>query len=229
MNTIAEGFEVGRAARGGDERRTRGREWAGVLPGGAASLRTARGDHLRRGGGAAGAAQRAPSFRSRPADRCAIVDIGGGSMEVTLTAGAVVDEVLDAAARRRAADGDATAAMMRSRPSAGGGCGARIDRALDERLRKPPFHPEIMIGSGGTFTNLAAMAAVRARGNERSRAGLRDDARGRRAPAAPPPRDDARRAARNARGSTRNAPTSSSPAPPRSPASRSGSARNRSS
>ncbi len=43
-----------------------------------------------------------------------------------------------------------------------------IDRTLDVKLRKPPFHPETMIGSGGTFTNLAAMAQFDREGSARS-------------------------------------------------------------
>jgi exopolyphosphatase/guanosine-5'-triphosphate,3'-diphosphate pyrophosphatase len=97
----------------------------------------------------------------------AIVDIGGGSMEVTLTAGAVVEEVLTlplGAVRlteRYGTDGTLSPKRWRKLRRA-------IDRALDERLRKPPFHPEIMIGSGGTFTNLAAMAQLEREGTARS-------------------------------------------------------------
>lgn len=97
----------------------------------------------------------------------AIVDIGGGSLEVTLTAGAVVDEVMSlplGAVRlteRYGGDGSLSPKRWRKLRRA-------IDRALDERLRKPPFHPEIMIGSGGTFTNLAAMAQLEREGTARS-------------------------------------------------------------
>ena len=97
----------------------------------------------------------------------AIVDIGGGSMEVTLTAGAVVDEVLTlplgAVRLTEKYGGDDTLSPKRWRRLR-----RAIDRALDERLRKPPFHPEIMIGSGGTFTNLAAMVQLEREGSERS-------------------------------------------------------------
>lgn len=97
----------------------------------------------------------------------AVVDIGGGSMEVTLTAGAVVDEVLTlplGAVRLTERYGsDDTLSPKRWRRLRRG-----IDRALDEQLRKPPFHPEIMVGSGGTFTNLAAMAQLEREGAARS-------------------------------------------------------------
>ncbi|HWC75213.1 MAG TPA: Ppx/GppA phosphatase family protein [Gemmatimonadales bacterium] len=89
----------------------------------------------------------------------AIVDIGGGSMEVTLTAGTVVDEVLTlplgAVRLTEHYDTAGTLSPKRWRKLRRG-----IDRVLDEKLRKPPFHPEIMIGSGGTFTNLAEMAQL---------------------------------------------------------------------
>src|SRR5439155_376638 len=35
-----------------------------------------------------------------------------------------------------------------------------IDDAIDEKMGKPPFAAEVMIGSGGTFTNLAEMAQL---------------------------------------------------------------------
>jgi exopolyphosphatase/guanosine-5'-triphosphate,3'-diphosphate pyrophosphatase len=96
----------------------------------------------------------------------AIVDIGGGSLEVTLTAGAVVDEVLSlplgAVRLTEHYDTTGTLSPRRWRKLRKG-----IDRVLDERLRKPPFHPEIMIGSGGTFTNLAEMAQLEREGEAR--------------------------------------------------------------
>ena len=97
----------------------------------------------------------------------AIVDIGGGSMEVTFTAGSVVDEVvtlpLGAVRLTERYGGDDTLSPRRWRRLR-----RAIDHTLDERLRKPPFHPEIMIGSGGTFTNLAAMVQFEREGNARS-------------------------------------------------------------
>jgi exopolyphosphatase/guanosine-5'-triphosphate,3'-diphosphate pyrophosphatase len=96
----------------------------------------------------------------------AIVDIGGGSMEVTLTAGAVVDEVLTlplgAVRLTERYDTASTLSPKRWRKLRRG-----IDRVLDEHLRKPPLHPEIMIGSGGTFTNLAEMAQLEREGTAR--------------------------------------------------------------
>src|SRR5262245_22378002 len=97
----------------------------------------------------------------------AIVDIGGGSMEVTLTAGAVVDEVLTlplgAVRLTERYGGDDTLSPRRWRRLR-----KAIDRTLDLTLRKPPFHPEIMVGSGGTFTNLAQMVQVEREGDARN-------------------------------------------------------------
>ena len=97
----------------------------------------------------------------------AIVDIGGGSMEITLTAGAVVDEVLTlplgAVRLTERYGGDEELSPKRWRRLR-----RAIDRVLDRQLRKPPFHPEIMIGSGGTFTNLAAMAQFDREGTTRN-------------------------------------------------------------
>ena len=97
----------------------------------------------------------------------AIVDIGGGSMEVTFTAGSVVDEVLTlplgAVRLTERYGGDAELSPKRWRRLRRG-----IDRVLDAQVRKPPFHPEIMIGSGGTFTNLAAMVQIEREGTPRT-------------------------------------------------------------
>src|ERR1700741_1775490 len=74
----------------------------------------------------------------------AVVDIGGGSMEVTLTAGSVVDEVLTlplGAVRlteRYGTDGTLSPKRWRKLRRA-------IDRTLDENRLKLPGPPEIMI------------------------------------------------------------------------------------
>ncbi len=96
----------------------------------------------------------------------AIVDIGGGSVEVTLTAGSVVDEVftLPLGAVRLTERYNTAGALS---PKRWRKLRRGIDRVLDEHLRKPPFHPEIMIGSGGTFTNLAEMAQLEREGTAR--------------------------------------------------------------
>jgi exopolyphosphatase/guanosine-5'-triphosphate,3'-diphosphate pyrophosphatase len=97
----------------------------------------------------------------------AVVDIGGGSMEVTLAAGAVVDEVytlpLGAVRLTEMYGGDGELSPKRWRRLR-----RAIDRVLEERLGRPPFHPEMMIGSGGTFTNLAEMAKAEREGTTKN-------------------------------------------------------------
>jgi exopolyphosphatase/guanosine-5'-triphosphate,3'-diphosphate pyrophosphatase len=94
----------------------------------------------------------------------AVVDIGGGSMEVVLVAGTVVDQVhvLPLGAVRLAET------YGRSDPLRGRHwrkLKRAIDRVLEQRIGKPPFHPEAIIGSGGTFTNLAEMVQAEREGN----------------------------------------------------------------
>jgi exopolyphosphatase/guanosine-5'-triphosphate,3'-diphosphate pyrophosphatase len=94
----------------------------------------------------------------------AVVDIGGGSMEVVLVAGTVVDQVhlLPLGAVRL------TERYCRSDPLSDRHWRKlkhAIDRALDQHVGKPPFYPEVIIGSGGTFTNLAEMIKAEREGN----------------------------------------------------------------
>jgi exopolyphosphatase/guanosine-5'-triphosphate,3'-diphosphate pyrophosphatase len=87
----------------------------------------------------------------------ALVDIGGGSLEVILTAGTVVDQMysLPLGAVR------VTEQFIRSdqlRPKQWKKLKRAIDRELRHSIRRPPFSTETMIGSGGSFTALAHMA-----------------------------------------------------------------------
>jgi exopolyphosphatase/guanosine-5'-triphosphate,3'-diphosphate pyrophosphatase len=87
----------------------------------------------------------------------ALVDIGGGSLEVVLTAGMAIDQVHSVplgAVRvtERYVKSDPLRHKHWRRLKSG------IDRALKESMGRPPFMSEIMIGSGGTFTALAHMA-----------------------------------------------------------------------
>jgi exopolyphosphatase/guanosine-5'-triphosphate,3'-diphosphate pyrophosphatase len=85
-----------------------------------------------------------------------IVDIGGGSTECVLSSGNHVEEIYNTklgALRlsekygpNRELFGDDLAHLV-----------ADIDEELNERVKKPPTYPHLMIGSGGTFTNLASM------------------------------------------------------------------------
>src|SRR6185503_4306123 len=87
----------------------------------------------------------------------ALVDIGGGSLEIILTAGTVIDQVfsLPLGAVR------VTEAWLKSdplRPKHWRKLKKGIDRELKHALKRPPFSTETMIGSGGSFTALAHMA-----------------------------------------------------------------------
>lgn len=89
----------------------------------------------------------------------AIVDIGGGSLEVVLVAGTVIDRVhsLPLGAVRL------TEAYLRSDPVRAEEWKAlrrRIKREIREQLGRPSFTAATMIGSGGTFTTLAAIIAA---------------------------------------------------------------------
>src|SRR5574341_1733240 len=88
----------------------------------------------------------------------AVVDIGGGSAEVVLTLGGVVERIhsLPLGAVRL------TERWVRSDPLKPRHW-RKLKRAIDDTIRsvvgkKPPFAAEVMIGSGGTFSNLAQMA-----------------------------------------------------------------------
>jgi exopolyphosphatase/guanosine-5'-triphosphate,3'-diphosphate pyrophosphatase len=88
----------------------------------------------------------------------AVVDIGGGSTELVLALGGVVEHIhsLPLGAVRL------TERWVRSDPLKPKHW-KKLKRAIDDTIRsavgkKPPFAAEVMIGSGGTFSNLAQMA-----------------------------------------------------------------------
>ena len=87
----------------------------------------------------------------------AVVDIGGGSVEVILSAGTAIDHVysLPLGAVR------VTERLARSdplRPKHWKQMKEEIDRSIRTIIRQPAHRAEIMIGSGGTFTSLAHMS-----------------------------------------------------------------------
>jgi exopolyphosphatase / guanosine-5'-triphosphate,3'-diphosphate pyrophosphatase len=93
-------------------------------------------------------------FHGRPT---AVVDIGGGSVEVILSAGTAIDHVysLPLGAVR------VTERLVRSdplKPKHWKQMKEEIDRGLREVIRQPNHRAELMIGSGGTFTALAHMS-----------------------------------------------------------------------
>ena len=87
----------------------------------------------------------------------AVVDIGGGSVEIVLAAGTVVDQIhsLPLGAVR------VTERFVRSDPLRNKHWKQMrkgIDRGIAGAIRRPTHQAEIMVGSGGTFTALAHMA-----------------------------------------------------------------------
>jgi exopolyphosphatase/guanosine-5'-triphosphate,3'-diphosphate pyrophosphatase len=161
----------------------------------------------------------------------AVIDIGGGSMEVVLTAGPVVDQLYTlplGAVRLTEAYGSAEPLGRRRWKRLKRG----IDRVLDESIGTPPFTPDVIIGSGGTFTNLAGILKTEredpGQGSDRNLQGYTM----RRAEVVNllhRLRATRSRCGARCRGSTRNGLTSSSPVPPRWRGSRVGSERSRSS
>jgi exopolyphosphatase/guanosine-5'-triphosphate,3'-diphosphate pyrophosphatase len=95
----------------------------------------------------------------------AVADIGGGSLEVVLSAGSVVDQVhsLPLGAVRL------TERYVRSDPPRKKHWKAlrrAIDRALAAEIGRPPFTVDVMVGSGGTFSALGAMMRYEHEGSE---------------------------------------------------------------
>ena len=93
----------------------------------------------------------------------AIVDIGGGSTEVILAAGGLAEQVVSlplGAVRltERYAKSDPL------RPKHWKALRDAIDETIKDAIGKPPFAAPLMIGSGGTFTNLADMAQAEREG-----------------------------------------------------------------
>ncbi len=84
----------------------------------------------------------------------AVVDIGGGSTEIVLAFGNLVEAVYTTqlgAVRLSESFPDA------SSPEAFGELLDAIDRHLRKHTKNPVFVPHMLFGSGGTFTSLAAM------------------------------------------------------------------------
>lgn len=103
----------------------------------------------------------------------AVVDLGGGSTEIVLSSAGVIEEIysLPLGAVRlteqfggaEAAAGDNFRDMRRA-----------VGEMLRERVGRPPFAPQVLIGTGGTFTALANISRHRAaRGNGAPAASLR--------------------------------------------------------
>lgn len=87
----------------------------------------------------------------------AVVDIGGGSTEVVLSAGGVIDRVytipLGAVRLTERFGGPERAAGDRFRDLVD-----EVRRVFRRAIGRPPFVPQVLIGTGGTFTALGNMA-----------------------------------------------------------------------
>lgn len=86
----------------------------------------------------------------------AVVDIGGGSVEVILAAAGVVNQIrsLPLGAVRL------TERYVKSdplKPKHWKKLRRAIDKSIKAEVGRPPFATEVMVGSGGTFTNLGEM------------------------------------------------------------------------
>jgi exopolyphosphatase/guanosine-5'-triphosphate,3'-diphosphate pyrophosphatase len=97
----------------------------------------------------------------------AVVDIGGGSVEVILSAGTAIDHVysLPLGAVR------VTERLVKSdplKPKHWTQMKEEIDRGIRSVIRQPGHRAEVMIGSGGTFTALAHMSKYQREGRHGS-------------------------------------------------------------
>jgi exopolyphosphatase / guanosine-5'-triphosphate,3'-diphosphate pyrophosphatase len=90
----------------------------------------------------------------------AVVDIGGGSTEIVLASGGVVEQVyatpLGAVRLTEQFEGVAEGAEKPFEDM-----NEHMRSVLRERVGKPPFAPQLVVGTGGTFTTLAAVAMAR--------------------------------------------------------------------
>lgn len=87
--------------------------------------------------------------------RVAVVDIGGGSTELILSSGGMIDQVhplplgaVRLTERFQGADGREKFDDLRK----------HVDKVIDERLEGADYQPYVIIGTGGTFTSLARVA-----------------------------------------------------------------------
>src|SRR3954467_5469028 len=92
--------------------------------------------------------------------RVAVADIGGGSTEIVLASSGLVDQVYETnlGAVRVAEECGVTGRSSEKRVAE---LREFIDRALRKEIGKPPFVPDMLFGTGGTFTALASMIMAR--------------------------------------------------------------------
>jgi exopolyphosphatase/guanosine-5'-triphosphate,3'-diphosphate pyrophosphatase len=92
--------------------------------------------------------------------RVAVADIGGGSTEIVLASSGLVDQVYETklGAVRVAEECGVTGRSSEKRVQK---LRDFIDRALKKEVGKPPFVPDMLFGTGGTFTALASIIMAR--------------------------------------------------------------------
>jgi exopolyphosphatase/guanosine-5'-triphosphate,3'-diphosphate pyrophosphatase len=90
----------------------------------------------------------------------AVADIGGGSTEIVLASSGLIDQIYDTklGAVRVAEECGVTG---RSSEKQVARLRDFVDHALKKQIGKPPFVPDMLFGTGGTFTALAAMIMAR--------------------------------------------------------------------
>ncbi len=97
----------------------------------------------------------------------AVIDIGGGSAEVILAAGGVIEQIhsLPLGAVRLT---ERHCLSDPLKPRHWRALRDEIEGVVRDAIGKPPFRPDVMIGSGGTFTNLAEMVQQQREGRSSS-------------------------------------------------------------
>ncbi len=92
--------------------------------------------------------------------KVAVADIGGGSTEIVLATSGLIDQVYETklGAVRVAEEFGVTGRSSEKRVQK---VRDFIDRALKKQVGKPPFVPDMLFGTGGTFTALASMIMAR--------------------------------------------------------------------
>jgi exopolyphosphatase/guanosine-5'-triphosphate,3'-diphosphate pyrophosphatase len=90
----------------------------------------------------------------------AVTDIGGGSTEIVLASSGLIDQIYDTKLGAVRVTEECAVAHRSSEKQL-----ARlrdfVDRTLKKEVGKPPFVPDMLFGTGGTFTALAAMIMAR--------------------------------------------------------------------
>lgn len=107
------------------------------------------------------------------AARAAVLDIGGGSTELALSAGGVIERLISIpiGAVRLA---DRFGPADRTDPDGNQALFNFVRRTLRQQIERPSVQPQVLFGTGGTFTTLAAISIRRA---EAETGAISDDSR----------------------------------------------------